>query len=198
MINGGTSTLHGCGNRSAASYVIWSNFMISSIRRTIRGFAAPSHRVSCPRRLWRWLLAELDRRGQRQHEAGAFLLGRNINERAEISQVIFYDDLDPGVYRTGVCILHGESFAKLWARCRESGLKVVADVHTHGGVAHQSEADRTNPMIARAGHVAIIVPDFSAAPISHQRLGIYQYCGGHAWDDHSGSRTGFFYCGFWG
>jgi hypothetical protein len=171
--------------------------MIFSIRRTIRAFVAPDHRMNCPRRLWRRTLAELDRRGRRQHEAGAFLLGRDIDGRAEISQVIFYDDLDSQAYRTGVCILYGDSFAKLWARCRESGLKVVADVHTHGGAARQSESDRTNPMIARAGHVAIIVPDFAVAPIAHRRLGIYEYRGDHAWDDHSGARAGFFYYGLW-
>jgi hypothetical protein len=171
--------------------------MTFSIRRTIRAFAAPEHRISCPRRLWRRTIAELDRRGRRRHEAGAFLLGRDIQGRAEISQVIFYDELDPEAYRTGACVLYGDSFAKLWARCRESGLKVCADVHTHGGAALQSEADRTNPMVARAGHVAIIVPDFAVAPIAHRDLGIYEYWGDHAWTNHSGARSDFFYCGLW-
>lgn len=171
--------------------------MTFCIRRTIRAFVAPDHRISCPRRLWRWTLAELDRRGARRHEAGAFLLGWEFEGRAEVSQIVFYDDLDPNAYRTGVCVLYGDSFAKLWARCRESGLKVVADVHTHGGAARQSEADRTNPMIARAGHIAIIVPDFAVVPIAQNRLGIYQYRGDHAWTDHSGTRAGFFYHGLW-
>lgn len=170
--------------------------MTFSIPRTIRAFVAPDHRLSCPRRLWRWIVAELDRRGERRHELGAFLLGQEFDGR-EASHVIFYDDLDPGAYRTGICALHGDSFAKLWARCRQSGLKVIADVHTHGGAARQSEADRTNPMIARAGHVAIIVPDFAVAPIPHRRLGIYEYRGDHVWDDYSGARAGFFYTGLW-
>jgi proteasome lid subunit RPN8/RPN11 len=171
--------------------------MTFSIRRTIRAFVAPDHRLSCPRHLWRRTIAKLDRRGRRQHEAGAFLLGQHFEARAEVSQVVFYDELDPNAYSTGVCILYGDSFAKLWARCRESGLKVVADVHTHGGIARQSDADRTNPMIARAGHVAIIVPDFAVAPIPNRRLGIYEYRGDHAWDNYSGARAGYFYCGLW-
>lgn len=32
-------------------------------------------------------------------------------------------------------------------------MMVVADVHTHPGRAFQSESDRTNPMVARAGHI---------------------------------------------
>ncbi len=171
--------------------------MTFSIRRTIRALAAPDHRISCRRSLWNWTLSELDRRGGRRHEAGAFLLGQDVDGRAEVSQIVFYDELDPNAYRTGICILRGDSFAKLWARCRESGLKVVADVHTHGGAARQSESDRTNPMVARAGHVAVIVPDFAVAPIAHHRLGIYQYRGDHTWIDFSGVRAGFFYHGFW-
>ena len=169
--------------------------MTFSIRRTIRAFVAPEHRLSCARGLWRWTLAELDRRGRRSHEAGAFLLGREVDGRAEVAQVVFYDDLDPGAYRSGVCILYGVSFAKLWAHCRKIGLKTLADVHTHGGVARQSESDRTNPMIARAGHVAIIVPNFAVAPVPHDRLGIYEYRGNHAWNDYGGARAGFFYYG---
>ena len=93
--------------------------------------------------------------------------------------------------------MHGGTFAKLWARCRKAGLKVIADLHAHGGVARRSEADRTNPMIARAGHIAIIVPDFAVGPIPHHRLGIYECRGDHAWNDHSGADSGFFYTGLW-
>lgn len=167
------------------------------IRRIIRALAAPRHRLICPQRLWRWTLSELDRRGRRRHEAGAFLLGREIDGCGEISEVVFYDDLDPEAYRTGVCILHGDSFAKLWACCRERRLKVIADVHTHGGVAQQSEADRTNPMVARAGHIAIIVPKFAIAPTWYRSLGIYEYRGDHTWTDHSQKWGRFFYYGIW-
>ena len=38
--------------------------------------------------------------------------------------------------------------------CRETGLSVVADVHTHGGIPRQSDADRRHPMIAVTGHIA--------------------------------------------
>lgn len=171
--------------------------MTFSLRRIIRAFAAPEHQVSCSRALWRATLAELDRRGGRRHEAGAFLLGRTVNERAEAIRAIFYDELDPHAYDSGVCILHGKAFAKLWARCREMNLTVVADVHTHGGIARQSESDRRNPMVASSGHLGIIVPNFAVAPIRASDLGVYEYLGDHRWKDHSGHRQSAFYVGFW-
>lgn len=172
--------------------------MIFSLKTTIRAFAAPEHRISCPRKLWNVILRELDRRGQRRHEAGVFLLGVEKVRRLEVKDVVFYDDLDPDAYKTGVCVLHGDAFAKLWAVCRERGLTVVADVHTHGAAAVQSHSDRTNPMVARAGHIAIIVPNMARRPIQHAALGIYEYCGQHEWTNRSGKNAKpYFYVGLW-
>ena len=53
-------------------------------------------------------------------------------------------------------------------------------------------------MVARASHIAIIVPDFAKWPIPTGSLGVYEYRGQHKWVDHSRSGAGvFFYTGFW-
>jgi proteasome lid subunit RPN8/RPN11 len=105
--------------------------------------------------------------------------------------------LDPGAYKTGVCILYADAFSRLWAICRERKLTVVGDVHTHGGRAVQSESDRMNPMVARAGHIALIVPNFAVGRIRSRHLGIYEYRGNHEWTDHSGRWIATFYAGHW-
>lgn len=172
--------------------------MISLIKAIIRAFAAPEHRLNCPPSLWRRVTAELHRRGRNRHESGAFLLGHEHGGRREALDVVFYDDLDPQAYANGVCILKADAFSKLWALCRARKLMVVADLHTHGGAAFQSEADRTNPMIAREGHIAVIVPDFAAAPVRYERLGIYEYRGDHQWTDKRHGKTRrYIYSGFW-
>jgi hypothetical protein len=135
----------------AASFVIWNRFMTLSIRTIIRGLLVPDHRISCRRKFWMQILKELDRRGEGRHEAGVFLLGKEKGGRLEVKDTVYYEELDPHAYSTGVCVLHGDSFAKLWAICRERRLTVVADAHTHRLAALQSEDDRTNPMVARSG-----------------------------------------------
>ena len=53
-------------------------------------------------------------------------------------------------------------------------------------------------MVARAGHIAIIVPGFASWPVPADRLGVYEYRGQHEWTDRSAPRAGrFFYTGFW-
>ena len=172
--------------------------MSFSIKTTIRALVAPKHRVNCPRKLWEHILGQLDRRGERCHEAGAFLLGIGGPRRLEVTDCVFYEELEPTAYETGVCVLSGYAFAKLWARCRERKLTVVADVHTHPGVAKQSDSDRTNPMVASAGHVAIIVPHYAIPPVESAALGIYEYRGGHEWTNRNGNgRSEFLYVGRW-
>lgn len=168
------------------------------IKAIIRAWLAPKHRVSCRSRYWKQIVSELEHRGRHQHEAGAFLLGKERRGRFEITDVVFYDDLDPGAYATGVCVLFGDAFAKLWALCRKKQLTVVADVHTHPGAAIQSPTDKANPMVARCGHVAIILPNFGAWPIPAERLGVYEYRGQHEWIEWATPKTKcFFYTGFW-
>jgi proteasome lid subunit RPN8/RPN11 len=143
-------------------------------------------------------LDELQRRGEGRHESGVFLLGQENRGRLEVKDVIFYDELDPEAYSTGACVLHGDAFSKLWTICRERQLTVVADVHTHPGAARQSEYDRTNPMVARTGHVAVIVPRYAQPPVVHSELGLYEYCGEHKWQQQNEEfRDQFFYSGWW-
>jgi hypothetical protein len=172
--------------------------MTLSIRTIIRALSARKHRISCRRKFWAEVLNELDRRGEKRHEAGVFLLGAEKGGRLEVKDAIYYDELDSNAYSTGVCVLYGDAFAKLWAICRERHLTVVADAHTHRFAAIQSREDRTNPMVARTGHVAIIVPRYAQPPVVQSELGIYEYSGEHTWKHRAGKQAKqFFYTGFW-
>jgi hypothetical protein len=198
MIIGGPFTQAGFGNLSAALFVTWSRFMNFSIKAIIRALVAPRHRLICSARMWRQILAELERRGENSHESGVFLLGVEHEGRREVLDAIYYDELDPDAYSSGVCVLHGDAFAKLWARCRQRNLTVVADAHTHPVEAFQSSSDRANPMVAQVGHIAIIIPNFARPPVQPRRLQIYEYCGQHEWIDRSPARAqGYFYTGIW-
>jgi proteasome lid subunit RPN8/RPN11 len=172
--------------------------MAFSLTATIRAFVAPNHRLRCAPGLWRNIIAELQRRGGNHHEAGAFLLGYSEGTRKVVLEVVYYDELDPRAYASGVCVLHGDAFSRLWSICREKNMTVVADAHTHSGSAFQSDSDRTNPMVAREGHIAIIVPDFARWPIGRSSLGVYEYVGDHVWHNRGGRQAPrFFYRGFW-
>jgi proteasome lid subunit RPN8/RPN11 len=160
--------------------------MISLIRRRILVLLVPEHRLSCKRRLWTTILNELALRGRGERESGAFLLGRSVGPRSEIVDVAYYDDLAPDALFGGAIRLAGSTYGVLWQICRERGLRVVADVHTHPGIATQSPTDRDNPMISESGHVALIVPRFAQHPRDDAALGVYEYLGRHRWKRREG------------
>lgn len=140
-------------------------------------------KISFNRKLWFDCLDELAKRGEGSHEAGCFVLGTVKGNKRRAVRCVFYDELAPAAYASGVCILDGDAFTRLWEICRAEKLSVIADMHTHPGDAFQSESDRTNPMVARAGHVAIIIPNYAAGWIWRHRLGLFQYEGDHRWSD---------------
>jgi hypothetical protein len=153
-----------------------------SIAATMHRLFAPRHELGCSWRLWRRLLSGLRQRGRGQRESGAFLLGRrDAGGRARIIDFVLYDDLDPHCLDSGIVRFDGRYFSDLWAICDARALTVVADVHTHPGRADQSPSDRAHPMIARAGHLALILPNFARDPVKRPQIGIFRYQGAKRW-----------------
>ena len=130
------------------------------------------------RRRWRGLLGELRRRGDGRRESGAFLLAASTGDHVE--QVVYYDDLDAHCLTEGISF-STTGFTALWRICEEQALRVVADVHTHPGTwVQQSEIDARNPMMAKVGHVAMIVPSYGLAH-SVEECGVHIYLGSRRW-----------------
>jgi hypothetical protein len=62
---------------------------------------------------------------------------------------------------------------------------VIADVHTHPGTGvRQSGIDARNPMVARRGHVGIILPRFAQGRIDPADVGFHVYDGRRGWESH--------------
>ena len=168
-----------------------------SLPRLSAACCAPRHELSCSWFLWRRLLWGLRSRGRHgRRESGAFLLGKRAGGQARIVAFVLYDDLDPTCLDTGIVRFDGRHFGALWGICKERDLVVVADVHTHPRGSEQSDSDRAQPMIARAGHIALILPRFAASPVRRAAIGIYRYEGGKRWHAVPGThRRRFFHIG---
>lgn len=142
------------------------------------------NRIRIPLRLWARLLGDLRRKGRGRGESGAFLLGRNGSSR--ITAYVCYDDLDPGAYQGGAIQFHAAGYAALWQHCKDKGLQVLADAHTHpGGDVGQSPIDQRHPMVPVVGHTAMIVPNLADTGWwSLKAVGVYEYLGNFRWQAH--------------
>lgn len=130
---------------------------------------------------WKALLSELQRRGEGWRESGAFLCSPAAGKRPDVTRVVYFDDLDPGCLNGGIHIV-GTAYSKLWDICEAEHLRVVGDVHTHPGPGvAQSSIDANSPALARAGHVALIVPNLAAGDIDPSTIGVHLYRGDAGW-----------------
>lgn len=126
-------------------------------------------------RMWDELISELGRRGRGIRESGAFLLAARKGNHREVVRFVYLDDLDPNCLQ-GNIHFDGKAYSKLWDICDEENLVVIADVHTHpGSSVRQSSIDAANPMIARSGHVALIVPHLAMRQTIPRDLGVHEY-----------------------
>jgi hypothetical protein len=170
--------------------------MAFSILSTILALVAPDHHISCAKQVWHRGILELKYRGMGYRESGAFLLGLQSAGVRRIVRFAYYNDLDPHCLDDGYVNFDGRAYGKLWDICRQMGLSVVADVHTHPGIARQSWIDQQNPMIAQVGHAAILVPNYARQPELTDKLGVYEYLGDYQWKEYYGlSATRYFYLG---
>jgi hypothetical protein len=133
------------------------------------------------RREWSRLVAELGHRGRGRRESGAFLLAKRRTDRRQVTKVVYLDDLDPNCMNGGIHF-DGRAYSPLWDICDREGLVVVGDAHTHPGAwVEQSPIDEANPMVARVGHVALILPHFANRPVRTLDIGVHQYQGDAGW-----------------
>ncbi len=161
--------------------------MRSFMNRLLGWLTGPPPRLRCARSIWQAGTTELAvrTRGETQ-ESGAYLLGTTGRDGSHrILEFVFYDDIDPHALDAGIVTIRQTALPKLWALCRERGYGVVADVHVHPGSYGQSTSDRDNPVMPRAGHIAMILPDFARARPEPGRIGIYEFERAGVWADHS-------------
>jgi len=137
--------------------------------------------------VWRSLLAELRRRSDGRRESGAFLLAARHVDRVKITQVAYYDDLDATALRGGLR-LGAAAFVRLWDLCDREGMHVAGDIHTHPwAIVSQSGIDRANPMVARVGHVALILPNYAKELVGAASIGVHLYGGATGWQSWFGA-----------
>lgn len=149
------------------------------------------HAIHVPVLLWRRTILELRHKSVGRRESGAFLLGRSNGALGRVITFAPYDRLDPNAYQSGVITFHVVGHSALWKLCRETGLQILADVHTHPGEhVGQSGTDQRNPMLPVVGHTAMIVPNFARTRWwSLRGVGVYEYLGEFKWRAHAASDT---------
>jgi len=171
--------------------------MAFSLPTLLRAAVGRPPRLVCGPRIWNQGVDELKRRAAGRRESGAFLLGTTNGRTRRIHQFLYYYDVDPHCFDSGIVEFDGNRFGMVWTKCRTLKMTVVADVHVHPGHYGQSGTDRHNPMIPEVGHLALILPDYAARQRLPGKIGVYEYLGARQWRDHSPRGPQTLHIGWW-
>ena len=103
--------------------------------------SAPKLEVS--KFLWQEIIGRLAIAGQGKRESGAFLLGALQPKRC-VTSYLLYDEISPTALHSDYVFLLGKDMSKVWAKCEQQNVQVVADVHTHPFGPAQSKIGRAS------------------------------------------------------
>lgn len=131
---------------------------------------------------WIRLIRGLRKRGAGHRESGAFLVAPAGSQK--IVRIVFYDEIDPHAFDSGIIELRGIAHVQLNKILGEIGGTVIADIHTHppGCPTAQSTSDKMHPMCRITGHIAFIAPDYAINRLMKPTdCGAYKYQGQFKW-----------------
>lgn len=84
----------------------------------------------------------------------------------------------------GVCVtVNGKELFRLNVQLYESGLTLVAQLHSHPDEAYHSKTDDAFPIATTVGALSLVVPDFAAHPFSLERCATYRLLPDQGWTE---------------
>src|SRR6185437_16939548 len=97
---------------------------------------------------------------------------------ARVAQA-FVPDQKPISGEEGVgYFVSGDTLFKLNKALSETGLRLIAQVHSHPGEAYHSEADDRYAIVTADGGLSLVVPDFGNAPADPTLWAVYRLTNG--------------------
>ena len=107
-------------------------------------------------------------------------IGEVAEESAHITQAVIPDQ-KPIKSEDGVgYFVDAETLFELNRKLAESGLRLIAQVHSHPGEAYHSDTDDRYAIVTANGGLSLVVPDFGNAPSDPTLWAVYRLNDG-AW-----------------
>ena len=144
-------------------------FMAAGLLSTVRQVLVPHSAVESTLKAMRHF-------GSHGYEALVLWVG-HVDSTTGIARVAqaFVPDQKPISSEDGVgYFVSGDTLFKLNRALSETGLRLIAQVHSHPGEAYHSEADDRYAIVTAEGGFSLVVPDFGHAPGILTAWAVYQ------------------------
>lgn len=127
--------------------------------------------------------------GQRGNEGLVLWCGKATGESFEVTNILI--PRQQGVRNAdGVCAyVHGNELHRINMELYESGLRLIAQVHSHPTEAYHSDTDDEYAIVNTVGSLSLVVPDFAKRDFSLRECAVYRLSAKGAWEDLSSSEV---------
>jgi proteasome lid subunit RPN8/RPN11 len=116
--------------------------------------------------------------GKRYQECLVLWLGNVEPGRARVKNAIVPDQCPIADEQSVGYFVSGETLFELNRALSETGLRLIAQVHSHPGKAYHSEADDRYAIVTADGGFSLVVPNFGRAPANPASWAVYRLISG--------------------
>ena len=147
-------------------------------------------RVVVPREIANQVHDYLRLVGRNGHEGIGFWAGVLRERIGTVGAALVPRQLSGQVGRGLAVVVSGEDLFLMNVWLHEHGMRLIAQVHSHPTDAYHSETDEAYPVLAEAGGLSIVVPDFARAPFSLDASAVYRLGADGRWNELSRIEVG--------
>lgn len=116
--------------------------------------------------------------GAHECEGLVLWIGEVTDSHARITRAVVPDQR-PVKSEEGVgYFVDGEALFELNRKLSDTGLRLIAQVHSHPGEAYHSEADDRYAIVTADGGLSLVVPNFGKAPADPTLWAVYRLSNG--------------------
>lgn len=87
-----------------------------------------------------------------------------------------------------IYVVSGEELERIGLALYDSGLQLLAQIHSHPGAAYHSETDDAFPIVTVLGGVSIVVPNFARGGLKISEWAIYRLLPNTGWTEIKGKQ----------
>lgn len=128
-------------------------------------------------------LAWLYKAGRRHVEGVALWAGVRDGNTIYIKRTIIPKQ-DAGSVEDGlIYVVRGEELHRIALDLFDSGMQLIAQIHSHPGEAYHSETDDAYPIVTVVGGISVVVPNFAIGGLNLKEWAVYRFMPKTGWTE---------------
>lgn len=128
-------------------------------------------------------LAWLYKAGRRKVEGVALWAGIREGNTFLVKRTIIPQQ-DAGSIEDGlIYVVRGEELHRIALELFDSGMQLIAQIHSHPGEAYHSQTDDAYPIVTVTGGISVVVPNFAEGGLNLTEWAVYRFLPETGWTE---------------